>query len=158
MIVVLGFESRRGLEIFLFTTASRTALGAHPTSYPMGTRGAFPAGKAAGAWSWPLTPSSSEVKECVELYLHSPNTPPWRGAQLKHRDNLTFYLYWMTFPKYNLLLLSRSSLLFDSIVPRKLRTCWHTVVRFITCTYIIPDDVRKLSCKIHLHGCFMDKT
>jgi hypothetical protein len=26
--------------------------------------------------------SSAEVKERVELYLHSPNTPPWRGAQL----------------------------------------------------------------------------
>jgi len=26
----------------------------------------------------------------VELYIHSPNTPPWRGAQLKHRDNFTF--------------------------------------------------------------------
>jgi hypothetical protein len=25
----------------------------------------------------------------VELFLHSPNTPSWRGAQLKHRD--TFY-------------------------------------------------------------------
>jgi hypothetical protein len=25
--------------------------------------------------------SSAEVKECVELYLHSPNTPSWRGAQ-----------------------------------------------------------------------------
>jgi hypothetical protein len=29
--------------------------GAHPTSYPMGTRGSFLGGKAAGAWSWPLT-------------------------------------------------------------------------------------------------------
>jgi hypothetical protein len=28
--------------------------GAHPASYPMGTRGSFPGGKAAGAWSWPL--------------------------------------------------------------------------------------------------------
>jgi hypothetical protein len=28
----------------------------------------------------------------VELYLHSPSTPPWRGAQLKYRDNFTFYL------------------------------------------------------------------
>jgi hypothetical protein len=28
-------------------------------------------------------PSSAEVKECVELYLHSPNTSSWRGAQLK---------------------------------------------------------------------------
>jgi hypothetical protein len=24
----------------------------------------------------------------VELYLHSANTPFWRGAQLKHRDNI----------------------------------------------------------------------
>jgi hypothetical protein len=24
------------------------------------------------------------------LYLHSPNTSSWRGAQLKHRDNFTF--------------------------------------------------------------------
>jgi hypothetical protein len=29
--------------------------GAHPASYPMGTRGSFPGGKAAGALSWPLT-------------------------------------------------------------------------------------------------------
>jgi hypothetical protein len=28
---------------------------AHPASYPMGTRGSLPGGKAAGAWSWPLT-------------------------------------------------------------------------------------------------------
>jgi hypothetical protein len=27
-------------------------------------------------------PSSAEVKEWVELYLPSPNTPSWRGAQL----------------------------------------------------------------------------
>jgi hypothetical protein len=35
-------------------------------------------------------PSGAEVKERVELYLHSPNTLPWRGAQLKHRENFTF--------------------------------------------------------------------
>jgi hypothetical protein len=28
--------------------------GAHPASYPTGTRGSFPGGKAAGEWSWPL--------------------------------------------------------------------------------------------------------
>jgi hypothetical protein len=27
-------------------------------------------------------PSNAEVKEWVELYLHSPNTLSWRGAQL----------------------------------------------------------------------------
>jgi hypothetical protein len=29
--------------------------GAHPASYPTGTRGFFPGSKAAAAWSWPLT-------------------------------------------------------------------------------------------------------
>jgi hypothetical protein len=29
--------------------------GAHPASYPMDTKESFPGGKAAGAWSWPLT-------------------------------------------------------------------------------------------------------
>jgi len=24
-------------------------------AHPMGTRGSFPGGKAAGSWSWPLT-------------------------------------------------------------------------------------------------------
>jgi hypothetical protein len=39
-------------------------------------------------------PSSAEVKEWVKLYLHSPNTPSWSGAQLgEHSDNFTFYLY-----------------------------------------------------------------
>jgi hypothetical protein len=30
--------------------------GAHPAFYPMGTRGSFPGGKAAGAWSYTSTP------------------------------------------------------------------------------------------------------
>jgi hypothetical protein len=30
---------------------------AHPASYPMARGGYFPGGKAAGAWSWPLTSS-----------------------------------------------------------------------------------------------------
>jgi hypothetical protein len=37
-------------------------------------------------------PSNAEVKECVELYLHSPNTPSWRGAQGEHRDNFVILL------------------------------------------------------------------
>jgi hypothetical protein len=42
----------------------------------MGT-GSFPGGKAAGAWRWPPTRSSSEVKERVELYFCSPSGPSW---------------------------------------------------------------------------------
>jgi hypothetical protein len=68
---VLGFDSRRGLGIFLSTTASRTALG---------TRDSFPRVKRPGREADHSYPSSAEVKECVELYLHSPNTPSWRGA------------------------------------------------------------------------------
>jgi hypothetical protein len=38
-------------------------------------------------------PSSAEVKEWVELYLHPPNTPSWHGTQLgEQRDNFTFTL------------------------------------------------------------------
>jgi hypothetical protein len=37
-------------------------------------------------------PSSALVKEFVEIYFHFPNTPSWRGAQLRHRDTFTFTL------------------------------------------------------------------
>jgi hypothetical protein len=37
-------------------------------------------------------PSSTEVKEWVELYLQSPNTPSWRGAQLGRAQG-QLYLY-----------------------------------------------------------------
>jgi len=33
----------------------QNGIGTHPASYPIGTRGSFPWGKAAGVWSWPLT-------------------------------------------------------------------------------------------------------
>jgi hypothetical protein len=39
-------------------------------------------------------PSSAEVKECMELYLHSSNTPSWRGAYLSTGTTLPLlYLY-----------------------------------------------------------------
>jgi hypothetical protein len=39
-------------------------------------------------------PSSAEVKEWVELYLHSPRTPSWRGAQLGGAQG-QLYLYFI---------------------------------------------------------------
>jgi hypothetical protein len=56
----------------------------------MGTKRSFPGGKAAGREADHSPPSSAEVKEWVELYLHSPNIPSWSGAQLKHSDKFTF--------------------------------------------------------------------
>jgi hypothetical protein len=69
--------------------------GAHPASYPMGIRGSFHDCKAASAWSCSLASIQCRGQECVELYLHSPNTPSWRDAQLNQRENFTFYLYLM---------------------------------------------------------------
>jgi hypothetical protein len=90
MIGVLGFNSWWGLGISLFTTMSRMALG--PTQPPIQwVPGALSLGKKRpGREADHLPPSSADIKESVELHLHSPNTPPWHGAQLKHRDNFTF--------------------------------------------------------------------
>jgi hypothetical protein len=59
--------------------------GAHPASYPMGNCGSFSGGKAAGAWSWPLTFIYRRGQR-LSRAIHSPNTPSWRGAQLKRRN------------------------------------------------------------------------
>jgi hypothetical protein len=76
----LGFDSRRGLGIFLFNTASRTGLG--PTQPPIEwVPGALSLGvKRPGREADHSHPSKAEAKESVELHLHSPNTPSWRGA------------------------------------------------------------------------------
>jgi hypothetical protein len=66
----LGIESRWGSD------PSGPAMG--PTQSPaQWVPRLFPRGKAAGAWRWPPTPSSTEVKESVELYLYSPSGPSW---------------------------------------------------------------------------------
>jgi hypothetical protein len=87
-----GFRVRfsAGLGIFLFTTASRTALGS--TQPPIQrVPGALSLGiKRPGREAYHSPPSSAEVKEWVELHFHSHNTPSWRGDQLKHRDNFNF--------------------------------------------------------------------
>jgi len=75
-----------GLGIFLEVTTSRTALVPNqpPTQWVTGDLSLGL--KQPGTEADHSPPSSSEVKERVELYLHSENTPSWRGAQLKHRD------------------------------------------------------------------------
>jgi hypothetical protein len=46
--------------------------GAHPASYPGGTRGSFLWIKRPGRKADHSPPSSVEFKECVELYFHTP--------------------------------------------------------------------------------------
>jgi hypothetical protein len=60
------FESRCGQEFSLLHII-QTESGAHPASYLMGT-----GGKAAEAWSWPLTSDWYRAQENVDLYIISP--------------------------------------------------------------------------------------
>jgi hypothetical protein len=103
---VLGFDSRRGLVIFLFSTSSRTVLG--PTQSPIQwVPGALSLGvKWPGREADHSPPSSAEVKEWVELCFHSSNTLSWRSVQLKNAQR-QFYIY-----------LSLSVCMF------RLRSCW----------------------------------
>jgi hypothetical protein len=87
---VLGFESRRGLGIFLFTTASRTALG--PTQPPIQwVRGSLSLGvKRPGRLADHSRPSSAEVKN--SRCTSTPQYVFMEWCLVKHRDNFTFTL------------------------------------------------------------------
>jgi hypothetical protein len=67
-----GFESWQGLGIFLFATTPRLVLG--PTQPPIH----WVPGDVSLEVKWPgheadhSPPPSAEVKECLELYCHSP--------------------------------------------------------------------------------------
>jgi len=73
MIGVLGFDSRRGLGIFLFTTASS-------------------GGKAAGAWSWPPTSIQWRGQRIRGAIPPLPNTLSWCGAHLKKAQGQLYLL------------------------------------------------------------------
>jgi hypothetical protein len=66
-LVERGFGVRVPVGTRIFSSPRCPGFGAHPTSYPMGT-----GGKAAGAWSCPLTSSLCWRQENVDLYIHSP--------------------------------------------------------------------------------------
>jgi hypothetical protein len=84
-----GFESQQGLRIFLFTTASRPALG--PTQPPIQwVPGALSLGvKRSGREADHSPPSSAEVKNAWS-YTSTAQYVFMVGAQLKHRDKFTF--------------------------------------------------------------------
>jgi hypothetical protein len=84
-------------SMFLLAIASRPAL--RPTQPPIQwVPGALSLGvKRPGCEADHSPPSNAEIKECVELYLHSPHMPSWRGAQLKETQG---QLYFYTWPSY----------------------------------------------------------
>jgi hypothetical protein len=89
---VLGFDSLRGLRIFLFTTASRTAL--RPTQPPIQwVPGVLSMGlKRSGREADHSPPSSAEVKEWVELYLYLPQFAFMAWCSVKAQGQLYFIL------------------------------------------------------------------
>jgi hypothetical protein len=69
---MMGVGVSAGAGNFSLHHRVQTGIGTHPASYPMGTGGSCPRGeKRAGHEADHSPPSSVEVKECMELYLHS---------------------------------------------------------------------------------------
>jgi hypothetical protein len=68
-----GFEPKWGAR---FSAPVQTDHEYHPASYKMDT-GSFPGVKWPGRGVDHTPPSSSEVKERVELFVHSPSLPSW---------------------------------------------------------------------------------
>jgi hypothetical protein len=89
---VLGFDSRQWLGIFLFTTASRTALG--PTQLPIKwVPGALSLGiNRPGHEANHSLPSSAEVKNSWS-YTSTPQYVFIAWFLVKHRDTFTFTTY-----------------------------------------------------------------
>jgi hypothetical protein len=70
--------------------------GAHPASYPWVSGALSLEIKWLGCEAHHSPPSSAKVKEGVELYLHSPNTPSRCGAWLKKAQGQLFYMAQLT--------------------------------------------------------------
>jgi hypothetical protein len=81
----IAFRSPAGAKDFSSSLCVQTGSGAHPASCPMGT-GSFPGDNSRpGRDADHSPPSSAEVKNEYELYILSPQAPPWRVmGQLQH--------------------------------------------------------------------------
>jgi hypothetical protein len=88
----IGVRSPAGAKDFSSSLCVQSGSGAHPASCTctMGTGGPFPGGKARPRRDADHSPpSSAEVVNEWELYLLSPQAPPWRVEGLLY----FFFLY-----------------------------------------------------------------
>jgi hypothetical protein len=70
-----------GLRDFYLLYEVQTGSGAHPASYPMGTRSSIPGGKRPGHEANHSPPSSTEVKNSGDIRVPLlPHTSSRRGA------------------------------------------------------------------------------
>jgi hypothetical protein len=93
-----GFDFSHRRDFFLFSSSS----GSHSASYRMCTESSSRGIKRLGREAGHSSPSSAEVKEWVELYLHSPIR--LHGVVLslkkKHRDNFTLNTFKLWFSSH----------------------------------------------------------
>jgi hypothetical protein len=83
----IGDRSPAGVKDFSSILCVQTGSGAHPASCPTGTGGPFPGGKdRPGRDVYHSPPSSAEVVNEKQLYLLSPQAPPWRVAGQFYRE------------------------------------------------------------------------
>jgi len=86
-----GFESLQGLGIFLFTTASRPALG--PTQPPMKRiLESLSLGLKQPFREADHSPPSTTEDKVLGAIIPLPSTPSWRGTQLK-KAQVQLYLH-----------------------------------------------------------------
>jgi hypothetical protein len=78
----IGVRSPAGANDLSCILCVQTGSGAHPASYTMGTGGPFIGGKARPVPDADHSPLSSAEVVNEELYLLSPQAPPWRVAGL----------------------------------------------------------------------------
>jgi hypothetical protein len=87
-----GIRFPAGTGTFSLHHRVQNSSGAHTTSYPR-VLGALSLGvKRPGCEADHSPPPRAEVKEYVELYLHSPNTTSLHGALLKNTGTISPYL------------------------------------------------------------------
>jgi hypothetical protein len=96
-----GLDDRDSMVRFLaaagnisFHQRVQNGSGAHPASYPMGTRGFFPGNKAAGAWIWPFTSIKCRGQRMRGSILPLPQYTFMVWCSVKrHTENFTFTFY-----------------------------------------------------------------
>jgi hypothetical protein len=88
----IGVRYPAGAKDFSSSLCVQTGSGAHPAYCTMGTGGPFPGGKARPGCDADHSPPSSAEVENEELYLLSPQAPPWRVEGLLY---FTFFLHFL---------------------------------------------------------------
>jgi hypothetical protein len=102
--IVLGYRlDDLGSRVWFLVGAGNFSLhhrvqnisGAHPASYPMGTRGSFPGGKVDEAWSWPLSfiyHQGQRISAAIPPLLQY-TFMAWCSVKKKAQGQLYLYLY-----------------------------------------------------------------